>query len=51
MQHHMDTIASFGIGLIFGLGLIVGGMTDPSKVIGFLDFAGAAPGSLSHRFG
>ncbi len=27
-------------GLLFGLGLIIGGMTDPSKVIGFLDFAG-----------
>ena len=25
-------------GLIFGLGLIISGMTDPSKVIGFLDF-------------
>lgn len=32
-------LAAFS-GLIFGLGLIIGGMTDPSKVIGFLDFAG-----------
>lgn len=27
-------------GLIFGIGLIISGMTDPSKVIGFLDLAG-----------
>ena len=27
-------------GLVFGLGLILSGMTDPSKVIGFLDLAG-----------
>jgi uncharacterized membrane protein YedE/YeeE len=33
-------------GLIFGLGLIVSGMTDPSKVIGFLDFAGKWDPSL-----
>lgn len=28
-------------GLIFGIGLIVSGMTDPAKVIGFLDLAGS----------
>ena len=28
------------VGLIFGLGLIVSGMTDPSRVLAFLDFAG-----------
>ncbi len=27
-------------GLVFGIGLILSGMTDPSKVIGFLDLAG-----------
>jgi uncharacterized membrane protein YedE/YeeE len=27
-------------GLTFGIGLIISGMTDPSKVIGFLDLAG-----------
>ena len=27
-------------GFVFGVGLIVSGMTDPNKVIGFLDFAG-----------
>jgi uncharacterized membrane protein YedE/YeeE len=30
----------FGAGAIFGLGLALSGMTDPARVIGFLDFAG-----------
>ena len=47
MQKHMDTIASFIIGLIFGIGLIFAGMTDPSKVIGFLDIAGQWDPSLA----
>ncbi len=33
-------------GLVFGIGLIVSGMTDPAKVIGFLDLAGAWDPSL-----
>ena len=33
-------------GMVFGLGLIVSGMTDPSKVTGFLDLAGAWDPSL-----
>jgi uncharacterized membrane protein YedE/YeeE len=27
-------------GVVFGIGLILSGMTDPAKVIGFLDLAG-----------
>lgn len=34
-------LAAFASGLVFGLGLILSGMTDPGKVIGFLDLAGA----------
>ncbi len=34
-------------GLVFGLGLMVSGMTDPSKVKGFLDLAGAWDPSLA----
>lgn len=34
-------------GLIFGFGLIVSGMTDPQKVIGFLDLAGNWDPSLA----
>ncbi len=34
-------------GLIFGLGLILSGMADPHKVLGFLDLAGAWDPSLA----
>ena len=34
-------------GLVFGLGLIAGGMTDPAKVKGFLDLSGAWDPSLA----
>jgi hypothetical protein len=30
-------IASFACGLIFGAGLLISGMTEPEKVLGFLD--------------
>lgn len=33
-------IVSFASGLLFALGLAVGGMTEPANVIGFLDFTG-----------
>ena len=38
-------------GLVFGLGLIVSGMTDPSKVLGFLDLAGSWDPSLAFVMG
>jgi hypothetical protein len=34
-------LSVFGAGALFGVGLILAGMTDPGNVIGFLDFAGA----------
>jgi uncharacterized protein len=34
-------------GLIFGIGLIAGGMTDPAKIKGFLDLFGAWNPSLA----
>jgi uncharacterized membrane protein YedE/YeeE len=40
-------IASFLAGLVFGLGLIVSGMANPAKVLGFLDLAGAWDPSLA----
>jgi len=43
----MYTVASFLAGLVFGLGLIVAGMANPAKVIGFLDLAGAWDPSLA----
>ena len=39
-------IAAFA-GLLFGLGLIVSGMASPTKVLGFLDLAGAWDPSLA----
>ncbi|QTN26390.1 YeeE/YedE family protein [Rhodoferax sp. AJA081-3] len=48
MQHR---IAEFFVGLLFGVGLIVAGMTDPSKVLGFLDLAGNWDPSLAFVMG
>ena len=47
----MQIIAGLLGGLVFGLGLIVSGMTDPSKVIGFLDLAGNWDPSLAFVMG
>lgn len=40
-------IFEFGMGLLFGIGLILSGMTDPGKVKAFLDLAGAWDPSLA----
>lgn len=42
----MSRLIEFLIGLVFGIGLLLSGMTDPGKVIGFLDFAGTWDPSL-----
>jgi len=39
--------ASFGCGLLFGLGLLISGMTEPEKVLGFLDFFGTWNATLA----
>lgn len=36
----MHVLASLLAGLVFGLGLILSGMANPAKVLGFLDLAG-----------
>ena len=46
-----NRMVEFAVGLIFGLGLIVSGMTDPGKVIGFLDLAGLWDPSLAFVMG
>ena len=43
----MNAVSAFAGGLLFGTGLIISGMTDPSKIIGFLDVAGAWDPSLA----
>jgi len=47
----MNAISAFAVGLLFGMGLIISGMTDPSKIIGFLDIAGAWDPSLAFVMG
>ena len=43
----MQRITSLLAGLVFGLGLILSGMANPAKVLGFLDLAGAWDPSLA----
>ncbi len=42
----MKFLLTFIAGLIFGLGLVVSGMSNPSKVLNFLDIFGAFDPSL-----
>ncbi len=47
----MNRLIEFLVGLVFGAGLLLSGMTDPGKVIGFLDVAGAWDPSLAFVMG
>lgn len=47
----MQILMSFAVGLVFGLGLILSGMTNPAKVLGFLDLAGKWDPSLAFVMG
>lgn len=47
----MHILSALIVGLVFGIGLIVSGMTDPSKVLGFLDPAGNWDPSLAFVMG
>jgi len=40
-------LSSLACGFIFGLGLLISGMVDPAKVLGFLDIFGAWDPSLA----
>jgi uncharacterized membrane protein YedE/YeeE len=40
-------VASFVCGMIFGAGLLISGMTEPEKVLGFLDILGAWDATLA----
>ena len=40
-------LAAFGCGLLFGAGLLISGMTQPDKVLGFLDIFGAWDATLA----
>ena len=47
----MSRASPFLVGLLFGLGLCLSSMTDPAKVLGFLDLAGAWDPSLAFVMG
>ena len=47
----MQIVIALLVGLVFGLGLIVSGMTDPARVLGFLDLAGWWNPSLAFVMG
>ena len=40
MKRHFGLLSQFAIGVIFGLGLIISGMTNPQKILQFLDLTG-----------
>ena len=44
-------VSAFFIGLLFSLGLILSGMVDPDKVLGFLDIFGEWDASLAFVMG
>jgi uncharacterized membrane protein YedE/YeeE len=47
----MQTLMALISGLVFGIGLIAAGMTNPAKVQGFLDLAGRWDPSLAFVMG
>jgi uncharacterized membrane protein YedE/YeeE len=47
----MIVLASLLAGLVFGLGLIISGMANPAKVLGFLDLTGTWDPSLAFVMG
>ncbi|CAB3910042.1 hypothetical protein LMG26858_04685 [Achromobacter anxifer] len=47
----MVALIAFASGLVFGLGLIISGMANPAKVLGFLDIGGAWDPSLAFVMG
>lgn len=46
-QHWFLSLSAFICGLLFGLGLLMAGMANPAKVLGFLDIAGLWDPSLA----
>ena len=44
-------LSEFFVGLIFGFGLLLSGMTNPAKVIGFLNVTGSWDPSLAFVMG
>jgi uncharacterized membrane protein YedE/YeeE len=47
MRSSVYALSSFVAGLVFGIGLVVSGLVNPAKVLGFLDLTGAWDPSLA----
>ncbi|MBU3549203.1 YeeE/YedE family protein [Polynucleobacter sp. P1-05-14] len=46
MKKHFGLFSQYAIGVLFGWGLIISGMSNPQKVLGFLDLTGLWDPSL-----
>jgi uncharacterized membrane protein YedE/YeeE len=46
MRRHFNLVSQYLIGLLFGFGLILSGMSNPQKVLDFLDITGQWDPSL-----
>ena len=46
MRKHFGLFSQYLIGVLFGLGLIISGMSNPQKILAFLDLTGAWDPSL-----
>lgn len=46
MKKHFGLFSQYLIGVLFGWGLIISGMSNPQKILGFLDLAGSWDPSL-----
>lgn len=46
MKKHFGLFSQYAIGVLFGWGLIISGMSNPQKILGFLDLAGLWDPSL-----
>ena len=46
MKKHFGLLSQFALGVLCGWGLIISGMSNPQKVLGFLDLAGLWDPSL-----
>ena len=40
MLRSRENLISLAVGFVFGIGIAISGMTQPGKVIGFLEFTG-----------
>ena len=47
MKKHIGLLSQYAIGVLFGWGLIISGMSNPQKILGFLDLAGLWDPSLA----